>query len=195
MIHPHTEVRYIDEYIGSGLFATEDIPRGTIIWVQDELDREISPEQVDTFDHSLREILLTYSFRNSRGNYIFCWDNGRYINHSFHSNCCLTPYGFEIVVNDISTGEEITDDYGYLNIIEPFAVDPQGSGRSVVYPDDLLHYSDVWDEQLRLSFPLIKKNPQPLQRFLPKLTVEIIDEIHSGRRRLDSIRNCYCGSR
>jgi hypothetical protein len=37
MIHPDTELRYVNDIIGYGVFATRLIPRGTITWVQDEL--------------------------------------------------------------------------------------------------------------------------------------------------------------
>lgn len=191
MIHPETEVRYIDAEKGYGLFAARPIPRGTIIWVLDELDREIAPAEMQLYSEQAREILLTYSFRNRKGNYVFCWDNGRFINHSFNANCCLTPYEFEIAIRDIEAGEEITDDYGYLNIIEPFEARPEGGSRTVVYPDDLLRYAPIWDERLQAAFPDIIRVDQPLRRWLHESVWETARSIAEGRGRLDSIRNCF----
>lgn len=37
MIHPDTEVRFINPEKGYGLVATKFIPKGTITWVQDDL--------------------------------------------------------------------------------------------------------------------------------------------------------------
>jgi len=72
MIHPDTEVRFINEEKGRGLVATAFIPKGTITWALDPLDREIHPAELAAYDEKYQEILLTYSFRNSCGNYIFC---------------------------------------------------------------------------------------------------------------------------
>lgn len=192
MIHPNTEVRYIDAEKGKGLFATSFIPCGTIIWALDELDREITPAEMEGYSPHCREILLTYSYRNKKGNYIFCWDNGRFINHSFHANCCLTPYNFEIAVRDIQAGEELTDDYGYLNIVEPFeACSEHGSTRRVVYPDDLLRLSDLWDGKIKQAIPRILQVEQVLWKFLGDDTVENILDILQGKKNILSIKTCY----
>ncbi|MBU1139021.1 MAG: SET domain-containing protein [Proteobacteria bacterium] len=194
MIHPKTEVRYIDEEKGYGLFATSPIASGTITWILDELDREIDPSEMARYDQKYQEILLKYSFRNNKGNYIFCWDNGRYINHSFNSNCCLTPYNFEIAVRDIMTGEEITDDYGYLNIIEPFEARAENGNRTVVYPDDLLHYAQLWDARIAAAFPRLLQLDQPLLKFLSHETLDTIQAVLQGKREMLSIRSCYYDS-
>lgn len=191
MIHPNTEVRYIDEEKGYGLFATSPIPRGTITWVLDELDRKIDPPEMEKYDKKYQEILLKYSFRNNKGTYIFCWDNGRYINHSFNSNCCLTPYNFEIAIRDIEAGEEITDDYGYLNIIEPFEARSEDGNRTVVYPDDLLHYAQLWDKRIAAAFPNLLQLEQPLWKFFPSEMRETVLEVLQGKREMLSIRSCY----
>ena len=191
MIHPHTEVRYIDENIGRGLFATSDIPKGTIIWVMDRLDREITLAELSAYDDPIREILLTYSYRNSRGNYIFCWDNGRYINHSFSPNCCLTPLNLELAIRDIQAGEELTDDYGYLNIIEPFTALPEQGERTTVYPDDLLRYADIWDASIADALLSLQSVNQPLQPFFSDAAWQEIMEICDGKKPMPSIKTCY----
>ncbi|MEE4242632.1 MAG: SET domain-containing protein [Desulfopila sp.] len=193
MIHPSTQVQYINTEKGYGLVATEKIPHGTIIWTLDPLDRTISPSQMQEFEPQFRDILLTYSFRNNQGNYVFCWDNGKYINHSFQANCCLTPYSFEIAVRDIEKGEELTDDYGYLNIIEPFEADAEGSNRSVVYPDDLLRYADIWDEKVKAAFPELLRRKQPLWPFVSQDIKERIKAVLAGKDQLLSLRSCYYG--
>ncbi len=163
MIIPTTRVAYISESKGNGVVATARIARGTVTWVLDELDREFTPGQLQRMAPATREIVLTYSYRNRAGNLVFCWDNERYINHSFKPNCCLTPYNFEIATRDIEIGEELTNDYGMLNIIAPFSVDAEGTGRSTVYPDDLLRYSSEWDHLLGEAFARLLQVPQPLR--------------------------------
>jgi len=191
MIHPHTAVKYIDDEKGYGLVATRPIPRGTITWTLDHLDRVIPQEEMARQDPRYHDILMKYSFRNNRGEYIFCWDNGRYINHSFNANCCLTPYNFEVAIRDIDEGEEITDDYGYLNIIEPFAVSAEGGERSVVYPDDLLRYAGIWDKKLATAFPDMALVEQPLLVFLEPEITRILQDIAEGHEEMLSIRTCY----
>ena len=52
MIHPNTQIQYINDLIGYGVFATEFIPKGTITYVKDSLELEISP--ADFHNHSLQ---------------------------------------------------------------------------------------------------------------------------------------------
>ena len=99
MIHPKTELRFISHEIGYGVVATEFIPAGTITWVLDKLDREFTLGQVQEMPEIYQDILEFYTFRNNKGNFVLCWDNGRYVNHSFNSNCLTTAYDFEIAIN------------------------------------------------------------------------------------------------
>ncbi|MDR3088278.1 MAG: SET domain-containing protein [Desulfobulbaceae bacterium] len=190
MIHPDTEVRFISAEKGRGLVATAFIAKGAIIWTFDPLDRRFSPADLAAYEEHYREIILTYSFRDQGGNYIFCWDNGRHINHSFHNNCCLTPYQLELATRDISPGEELTDDYGYLNIIEAFTPAPEAGGRGVVLPDDLRRCWRKWDEQLADAYPLILSAPQPLKPFIADETWRLLEQIATGAQQPASILGC-----
>ena len=191
MIYPGSELRYISKEIGNGVVATEFIPAGTITWALDKLDREFSPGEFNSYDTIYQEILDTYTFRNNQGNFVLCWDNGRFVNHSFNSNCLTTAYDFEIAIRDIHPGEQITDDYGYLNISEPFKAIDEGTKRKVVYPDDLLKYYKVWDKKLQKVFPLIPKLAQPLWELLDEDIIREIDEVANGRKEMKSILSNY----
>ena len=192
MIHPDTELRFINDVIGYGVVATKFIPKGTITWALDKLDRTFTPEQVQSLDPIYQQVLEKYTYRNEKGNHILCWDNARFVNHSFRSNCITTAYEFEIAVRDIHPGEELTDDYGYLNIEEPFEVLPEeGTDRRIVYPDDLLRFYREWDEQLLAAFPLLLKVPQPLLGILNDTTKEKALRVSGGQEPFDSILHCY----
>lgn len=194
MIHPKTELRLISEEIGYGVVAKEFIPAGTITWALDDLDREFTPEQFNNMDPIYQNILDTYCYRNNKGNLVLCWDYGRYVNHSFKSNCLSTAYDFEIAIRDIYPGEELTDDYGYLNVLEPFRGIEEGTERKTVYPDDLLNYHQIWDEQLLRNFPKITEVEQPLKRLIPPKIWEEIKHINEGRKEMDSIlKNHFAG--
>ena len=191
MIHPDTELRYINNEVGYGIVAKSLIPKGTITWVLDKLDREFTPMQIDELGRLYKEILDKYTYRNNKGNYVLCWDNARYVNHSFASTCLTTSYDFEVAVCDIHPGEQLTDDYGYLNITEPFVAMPERSTRKVAYPDDLLRYHKTWDKKLISTFRLIPGVQQPLRGILSDEMWQKINHIAAGRMQMDSILNCY----
>lgn len=191
MIHPDTELRFISPEVGYGVVAKKFIPKGTITWALDELDREFTPKQFHEMDETYKELIEFYSFRNNLGNYVLCWDNARFVNHSFNSNCLTTAYDFEIAIRDIHPGEQLTDDYGYLNISEPFRGIDEGTKRKVVYPDDLLRYAPVWDKKLISGLQHFNEVNQPLKKFLKSSVVQKIEKIVNGESEMDSILTCY----
>lgn len=192
MIHPDTELRFISKEIGYGVVATKLIPKGTITWAMDKLDRTFDEAMYNTFEEVYKEILDKYCYRDNKGRYVLCWDISRYVNHSFNSSCVSTCYDFEIAVRDIHPGEELTDDYGYLNVSEPFeCMKEEGSERTIVYPDDLLNFHGVWDAKVLAAFPFFNKVDQPLLKFLQPENAEKALLIAQGKKQLDSILNCY----
>jgi len=192
MIHPKTELKFINNDIGYGVIATEFIPAGTITWALDKLDREFSPLDFQTMDSIYQDILDTYTFRNNNGNLVLCWDNGRFVNHSFNSNCLSTAYDFEIAIRDIHPGEQLTDDYGYLNVSKPFRGIDEGTKRKVVYPDDLLKYSKIWDKKLLRVFYKIPKLHQPLKQLISEEIWNEIIAVSEKKKEMESIiKNFY----
>lgn len=191
MIHPKTELKFINKDVGYGVVATEFIPAGTITWVLDKLDKEFSPNEYHSMEPVYQEILDTYTFRNNKGNFILCWDNGRFVNHSFNSNCLTTAYDFEIAIRDIQPGEQLTDDYGYLNISEPFEGVDEGTERKVVYPDDLVHFHQIWDKQIAKVFNKITQNEQVLRKLIQNDLWDKITQISEGQLEMDSILTNY----
>jgi len=194
MIHPKTELRFISNEIGYGVVATEYLPAGTITWVQDKLDRVFTPIEFQSIEPIYQAILDTYTFRNKYGNYILCWDNGRYVNHSFNSNCLTTAYNFEIAIRDINPGDQLTDDYGYLNISFPFRAADEGTKRKIVYPDDLQKYYKVWDKKIKKVFFRITQLEQPLGSIIDVNTWDTIKRIIEGKQEIDSILENYFNS-
>lgn len=192
MIHPHTELRFISHEVGYGVVATQFIPKGTITWAYDQLDRTFSPAQVSQMDEIYKQILQKYCYRDSKGNHVLCWDISRFVNHSFNSNCISTAYNFELAVRDIYPGEELTDDYGYLNCQEPFVCLPEpNTSRTCVMPDDLLHFHQDWDTKLKSSFSYFNRVNQPLAFLIEPGFRYKVEAIASGVEAMDSILNCY----
>lgn len=191
MMHPDTELRFINEVIGYGVVAKKFIPKGTITWVQDPLDRLLTAGEVGQMHPSVQEQVDKYSFRNNKGELVLCWDLAKYVNHSFSANCLSSAYDFEVAVRDIQPGEQLTDDYGYLNISEPFKAVDEGTGRDTVYPDDLLKYHEEWDRQLQDAFKSFEQVEQPLKQLISSSVLEKLRTKLSQNEPLDSILNLY----
>jgi len=191
MIHPNTEVRYISKEKGYGVVATKLIPKGTITWVQDDLDRVFCREKTKELNPFIKQYLDIYSFTNKNGEQVLCWDNGKFVNHSFKPSCFSTPYDFEIAVRDIHPGEELTDDYGYLNVEKPFHVIDEGTVRKTVYPDDILTFHKEWDALIKENAPKVLEVDQPLIALISKNTwTEFVNGIHNPQQ-MKSILECY----
>lgn len=189
MIHPDTEVRFINKEKGYGVVATKFIPKGTITWVQDDLDQVFTQEQVANLNPSIKKYLDIYSFTNKNGERVLCWDNGKFVNHSFKPSCFSTPYDFEIAIRDIHPGEELTDDYGYLNVEIAFEVMDEGTERKVVYPDDILTFHKEWDAIIRENAPKVFEVEQSLAHLVPNDTWNKF--VYDAQNQLKSILECY----
>jgi hypothetical protein len=191
MIHPDTELKFINDIIGYGVVAKKFIPKGTITWVQDELDQIFTPEKTESLSPLMQDYLETYCFTNGSGNRVLCWDNAKFVNHSFNSSCMSTAYDFEIAVRDIHPGEQLTDDYGYLNISEPFEVVDEGTERKIVYPDDLLRYHEVWDKSIKDNLHAITQVSQPLKKFISEDKWDEFSRVIAGKAEMKSLLTCY----
>ncbi len=108
---------------GTGLFAAEFIPKGTIIWKFDPLlDQVYAEEEYQAMLPSNKSFLKTYCFMYM-GNYYLCVDNARFFNHSEEPNCMSSDFnafnlGCTIAKRDIEIGEELTDDYSLFGFTE-----------------------------------------------------------------------------
>lgn len=195
MMHPDTEIQFINTHMGYGVVATKFIPKGTITWVQDELDKVFKPQEVEKMHPGIQEMVDKYSFRNNKGHYVLCWDLAKYVNHSFKANCLSTAYDFELAIRDIYPGEQLTDDYGYLNVSEPFKAQDEGTERDTVYPDDLLRYHKIWDRQLSEAFRYFEKVQQPLQVFVSADHLKKVAQSINRNQPFESILTLYCGEK
>lgn len=195
MLHPATELRFIDGEVGFGVVATELIPKGTIAWVLDDLDLVLDPGVVAGLDEVRRAMVLKYAYRDEGGRYVYCWDLGRFINHSFDANMIGTAYGFEVAVRDIQPGEELTDDYGTLNLEEPFDCRQEpGCDRTQALPDDLLRYAERWDRQALEALGDFDRVRQPLAELIdPRFHNAVRTAVEQGIL-LDSIASTACES-
>lgn len=173
MIHPNTTLRFINDTVGNGVFATEDIPEGTIVYVKDSLEIELSPEQVAAEIPKMQEIIEKFSYIDERGYRIISWDLGKYVNHCCNCNTISTGYGFEIAIRDIKAGEQITDEYGLFNMEQEFPLScSEKYCRGMLKPDDIDRLYPVWDTKIKHSLSKFKEVKQPLLPFVDKSTMQ-----------------------
>lgn len=176
MIHPHTTLRFINDTVGYGVFATEDLPEGTLVYVKDSLEIELSPEQVAKETPQMQEIIEKYSYIDERGFRIVSWDLGKYVNHCCNCNTISTGYGFEIAIRPIMAGEQITDEYGLFNMEQEFPlVCSHNNCRGTLRPGDLESLYPVWDSRIKQALTKFRDVNQPLLPFVNKETLQELD--------------------
>ncbi len=191
MIHPDTELRFVDPDIGYGVFATKHIPRGTVIWTLCELDLCYSPESVAAMPGHYRDILYKYAYVRPDGDFVLCWDFARFVNHSCAPTNFVIGNDFEIVVRDVRPGEQITCDYGCGNTMSDLLCRcGVPSCRGTIRPEDALTYGPEWDKVAARALPYAMRVPQPLRAFIRD--EESFDAIVSGRRAMPPAASLYC---
>lgn len=167
MIISWVKIQWISDVKGYGLVAAQDIPKGTIIYVQDGLDIVIPEENVKQLDSKLLDYVEKYSYEDYMGNRIICWDLGKYMNHDDHACTLSTGYGFEIAIRDIKKGEEVTDDYRIFSTHHDtdFSRGPQKLEDLSPWPNELI---DSWNEKIKEALLEIENVKQPLIHFVDK---------------------------
>ena len=102
---------------GRGLFAAEDIPRGTLVTVvneavdqfrDDEHVRGMSPRELGAY------AFHAYRLNEETGLWILNTDNEQYTNHSTDPNIAPAD-AEEVAIRDIPKGHEIVSDYGQFD--------------------------------------------------------------------------------
>lgn len=171
MLHPDTRLGVVGAEIGYGVFATALIPKGTIVYIKDPLEIEIEDDDPRLRDLEMLRIIERYSYVEPGGTRVLSWDLAKYMNHSCDPNTMSTGYGFEIALRDIQPGEQVTDEYGLLNIEKNM---PCSCGahacRGWVRQDDIERFRDIWDTWVGEALANYRDVPQPLENLLDPAT-------------------------
>lgn len=103
---------------GIGLFADQDIPKGTVTWrFMPGLDLIVSEDILLQLSESARKQFLNYCYVDKfTKHFILCFDDERFINHSENPNIIQNnseseTEGVEIAARDIKKGEELFCNY------------------------------------------------------------------------------------
>jgi hypothetical protein len=189
MLHPATELRTIDAHIGYGIFATAEIPMGTIIYAKDAMENIVNEEDMLYLDRKYREHIEKYSYTEENGSKVLSWDLAKYVNHSCDSNTLSTGYGFEIAVRDIHKDEQITDDYGMLNIEHVMSCkcgSPQC--RHHIGLNDFVTCSADWESKVLAALARFTHVAQPLLDYLSPETYCLLENYLNNNASYRSVR-------
>lgn len=190
MVHPDTTLKFVNPIIGSGVFATEFIPKGTLTYVKDSLEIDLSPAQYVKHAKAMRDVIDKYSYIDENGHYLISWDNAKYINHNCDPNTISTGYGFEIAIKDIYPGDELTDEYGIFNLEHGFKCECGSPAcRKSVKPEDLDTYYSDWDEKIVPALDQFDKVQQPLAAFLPEDLINQLKEFLADSRQYKTVHS------
>ncbi len=99
---------------GKGLFASEDIKKGTVVWrFHDKLDLALSVEEYNNLPAVQKEYMDIYSYLSDDG-YILCGDHSKFMNHDDEPN--TIEDGLDCIASrDIAKDEEITCNYFHFD--------------------------------------------------------------------------------
>ena len=193
MIHPHTELRLVNETIGLGVFATTFIPKGTIVYVIDPLELMVTPQQYAQYPELLKKVVDKYSYIEANRNRIVSWDSAKYVNHCCDGKSMSCGYGFELAIRDIQAGEEITDEYGMFNMdCEMDLHCTSKNCRKKLKRDDLDLYHADWDQKVRSALQLLFKVEQPLLPLVDNDTLQQLQALDLSSEHYRSVLELKC---
>lgn len=105
---------------GLGVFADEDIPSGTPVWLNGEYMSELQIDSLNRLSELAARLFERYGYWDIRQQ---CWklpiDDSRYMNHSERPSLQLLHDGSYVARYDIKAGEELTCDYREFTIWPP----------------------------------------------------------------------------
>jgi hypothetical protein len=163
MIHPNAELAWINEEIGLGVAAKTLIPKGTIVWVLDTLDRILSAKEVKALPEPLQQKMAHFEYVTKAGDHILCWDIARYMNHSCNPATRSLGQSFELARRDIFPGEQLTCDYGALYLQSPLQCRcGETTCRAVIQASDHEKYQTEWEQEAALILKHALRVEQPL---------------------------------
>jgi SET domain-containing protein len=190
MIHPNTELRKVSPEVGYGVFANAYIPKGTIVYIKDDLELVFKPDDPRKKDPLYKELIEKYSYTEPNGNLVLSWDIAKFVNHCCNCNIISTGYGFEIAIRDIQAGEEITDEYGLFNSgWEMDLVCSKPECRMKLTPNDLDENYKKWDAAIKSSLENFSGIEQPLLKYMKEKTYSKLKNYLDTGKEYVSVKN------
>lgn len=165
MIHPDTRLTWINPTVGIGVIATAPLPRGTITWARDPLDRVMTADEIAALPEILQPSVRYRALPYATGERVLLWDHAWLVNHDCRANTLTTPRFFDVAVRDIAAGEQLTNDYAAFDLDFELPFDCVCGRPECRYargeidvPGELAR----WDGELREALARMRDVPQAL---------------------------------
>lgn len=132
----------VNTYLGSstiegiGVFASEPLKAGTLIWAFDKtFDQTIPRSQLITAPEHVADFFERYAYplHNAPDLLVLEFDNGRFMNHCVKPNTDFTQVIKGYTLRDIEPGEELTCNYSEFDpefVLLPSCGIRNGAGRN-----------------------------------------------------------------
>lgn len=134
---------------GVGVFAKENVKRGTIVWKFERgLDVKMPIDKIKDLTEGQKYHILKFFWKSGDFFYSSC-DISNYVNHSPNPNTAIKNIGEndeDILIEaleDIKEGDEITQDYGLIGKYDIRIEDSESFNESDIEPD---HYNFLYTE-------------------------------------------------
>ena len=114
MLHSAIVVKKMDAIEGCGLFATQRIAEGELVWELDE--PKYSLAEVESWKGQLQRDFKRYGFQCGEDQFSLPRGDSREMNHSCDPNTWWSGSEQLIARRDILVGEEVTYDYATCDI-------------------------------------------------------------------------------
>jgi len=107
---------------GLGLFAEQDIPKGTVIWKHDDLlDGWFYSANLSLYSEATKDYIKHFCcYDKNRQGWIKSCDNANWMNHCDWPNIDSPNYYIHIANRDIMIGEELIVDYDTIGDDDEF---------------------------------------------------------------------------
>jgi hypothetical protein len=172
MLHPATELRYLNAAIGYGVFTTAFIPRGTFVWVLDAWERILAPPAVAALPRLLPQQVEKYADITAAGHYVLCGDSGRYMPHSCQPTSLGLGAALAVAIRDLAPGEEFPCQDATLHLTTAFACGgQQQTCRTRIGAADLDRFWEPWEQTVAHLLPTVSQVEQPLMPFIQAMHV------------------------
>lgn len=190
MIHPDTDLHVFDGSIGPGVRATQNIPKGTLLWVRDSLDRVLRDETKRRMPALSQAECARLGYQDHRGYWVLCWDNAKYVNHSCAPTMRGVGHDAMIAVRDVLAGEELSCDYAECNLETALECRCGASScRGEVASDDLVSRWQEWQNEVDEALTLANLVAQPLVEVA--IHRHALERVLRGESRPLSLREVY----
>lgn len=152
---------------GFGIYTTEKIPAGSVIWLPCKNCISYDASYFSNMSEEEVQYVEDKAYYMTNGDLLMPCSIGRFMNHSCSANILEYGLDFGVAVRDIEAGEEITSDYRRWLNDKPWEMKCYcGTETCIGMVSPQMGYDEklqaFWYERIKSVLPLVGKVTQPL---------------------------------